>query len=112
AQSFWNLVAEGRSFQELSINDSMLPSTAPRTELAMTEMIVGSVTGFLLGHGTPEGVVAGITNACEAYGIAVPTYLTVNYLLRVAERFRQLKGHWLGTPFGQTMELTWPATTL
>lgn len=108
-KSFWNLVAQGHSFLELNAKDDMAGATVPRDELGMTEMIVGGLTGYLQGNARPEEIIAAMQNACDAYGIQLPHYLTVELIKAVEERFRQLRGHWLGTPFGQNMELTWPA---
>lgn len=107
-KSFWGSVYSGKSFKDL-MGDVPMNSTAPETELAMTEMIVGVTTGFLLGKGDATQAMAVLENGIRAYGLAVPSYLNPVFFAGVQSRMRKLEGHWKATKFGETMELSWPA---
>lgn len=110
-QSFWGLAAQGHSFVALSAKDEMKGATVPRDELGITEMVVGALTGFLQQPAEGQAVLDGLKNGFAAYNLQFPSYLTLEYFENVAERYRKLLGHWRGTPFGETMELAWPATS-
>jgi hypothetical protein len=47
-------------------------------------------------------------NLLDAHGEPMPPWLTQDFAERVLERLRRVQGRWKATPFGQTMELTFP----
>lgn len=107
--SFWGLVNDGHSFLALAGKDAMAGTAVPRDEIGMTEMLVGASTRFMQGTSSSADVIAGLTNAVHAMDITLPPYVNEAMLSRAVERFRRVMGLWRSTPFGETMELIWPA---
>jgi len=93
---FWGSLAAGRGLSDKN------------PDLLVIEMLVGALTGAL--NGVPlESVSGNIKSYLENLGEGgkFPAWLTSEYVGRVAEKLRQLVGHWNGTKFGATMELDW-----
>jgi hypothetical protein len=67
--------------------------------------VVGAFTSLAKGTASPEQVIAGIKNLLDAHEEPMPSWLTVDFVERVAERLRRLQGEWKAIPFGATMEL-------
>jgi hypothetical protein len=100
--SFYGAIAAGRTYARMS-EDAPLEG-----EILMTERIVGAMTGCAKGQATTADFVAGMKNLLDAHGEPMPPWLTQDFAERVLERLRRVQGRWKATPFGQTMELTFP----
>jgi hypothetical protein len=99
AHSFYGLLAAGARNEDLTMG------SVAHAEIAVTECVVGPLTG-LLKHDEPvEPFLAMLAGAFAALGVRLPQWLTAGFVARVRERMRRLEGHWRGTPFGKTMGL-------
>lgn len=109
-ESFWGQIAHGKTFSELtnkeqmtSIGDLLLPTT----EIGITEMMTGILTGFLKGDMSEDMVLPAAENIFNARGLAVPGYLTPVFLVRAKETFRKTFGHWNAIGKDEPMLLEW-----
>ena len=103
--SFYGILAKIGGYQELTVAGG----AALGGEIAMTERVVGALTGALkAGPVEPEAFLAQFAEFLEAYGERPPRWLTAGLLIRVSERMRELEGRWKATPFGGTLELEFP----
>ena len=83
----------------------------PTGEAMMIETIVGPMQSALAANRLsepPEAFIAGIAAYLAQTGRVPPAWLTPDYVSAVRERLRQVLGQWRATPFGETMELTFP----
>jgi hypothetical protein len=104
--SFYGILAKVGGYEELSVSGG----AALGGEVAITERVVGVLTGTLKGEALdPRAFLAAYAELSEAYGERPPRWLTADFVVRVAERMRQLQGRWKATPFGQVMELRFDA---
>jgi hypothetical protein len=103
--SFYGILAKVGGYEELSIAGG-----APLGgEVAITERIVGALTGALKGDAfDPKAFAGAMADYLDLYGEHPPRWLTPALLARVQERMRQLLGRWKATPYGGTMELAFP----
>ena len=99
-QSFFGLLAEGRSYDELA-----MPASG---EAAQTEGVVGALQSALKGEIDAASFVSGYRTYCAAIGSTPPAWLTADVIDRAVARFRALEGLWRATPFGEAMELSFP----
>jgi hypothetical protein len=105
-QGFWGYLARGTSLEKM--NERTGPDmTGALPGMLMIEQIVGVLTGVVKGR-SPEEAMAALQQTAEHGGWTMPDWLTADFISRVQERLRQLQGRWRATPFGGTMELTWP----
>ncbi|HEX7757902.1 MAG TPA: hypothetical protein VF459_00250 [Caulobacteraceae bacterium] len=103
--SFYGILAKVGGYQELQVAGG----TALGGEIAVTERVVGALTGALSRDDVDAGAFVGqVTEFLEIYDEGAPRWLTWGFVLAVRERMRQLEGRWKATPFGQTMELAFP----
>jgi hypothetical protein len=104
--SFYGILAKVGGYEELSVSGG----AALGGEVAITERVVGALTGALhSGALDPQAFLASYAEFSDAYGERPPRWLTAELVARVAERMRQLEGRWRAIPFGQTMELSFEA---
>ena len=76
-------------------------------EVAITERVVGALTGALQDDDLDaDAFVAQVTEYLDLFDERAPRWLTPALVLAVRERMRQLMGRWKATPFGGVMELT------
>ena len=103
--SFYGLLARIGGYEELTVNGG-----APLGgEVAITERVVGALQSAQKAGDFDETVFASaMAEYLELYDERPPRWLTPKLLARVRERLRQLNGRWKATPFGETMELTFP----
>jgi hypothetical protein len=100
--SFYGILAKIGGYEELSVTGG----AALGGEVAITERVVGALTGALKAEALdPAAFLAQFTEFLEAFGERPPRWLTPAFVLAVKERMRQLEGRWKATPFGQTLEL-------
>jgi hypothetical protein len=93
-------------YEELSI----VGGQALGGEIAVTERVVGALQGTLKsGEVEPEAFAERVREFLELYDERSPRWLTPAFVLAVRERLHLLEGRWRATPFGQTMELEFPA---
>ena len=101
--SFYGILGKIGGYEELSVNGG----AALGGEVAITERIVGALTGALEEEDLdPEAFVERVTEYLDLYEARAPRWLTPAFVLAVRERMRQLAGRWKATPFGETMELS------
>ena len=113
---FWGSLASGRSLASMNDRAQQAAAAIAGTDPVASDdpelMIVEKVVGAM--HGATKGVPAGdLFDGMQRYASASdrawPAWVTEPFVERVVERMRHLRGHWAATPFGQTMELDWPA---
>lgn len=106
--SFWGLVASGKSFLELSQNmkeETMRP--ASDEEVACTEMVVGALAGAEKQNIDSATFVKNFFAWCKEVSMTYPAWLTLECIDRTRERLRHIQGKWNATPFGDVMEILW-----
>ena len=103
--SFYGKLAAGRSLAELQA-DAMEMQAG---EAAVTERVVGALTGAIQSGAEAGQVVAAYQRLEAAMGDAAPAWFDASFVERVRERVRRLTGEWKATPFGETMTLTFEA---
>lgn len=103
--SFYGILAKIGGYEELQVAGG----TALGGEIAITERVVGALTGALGREDLDaDGFVEQVTEFLDIYDEGAPRWLTRDFVLAVRERMRQLEGRWKATPFGQTMGLEFP----
>ena len=104
--SFYGILAKIGGYEELSVAGG----TALGGEIAITERVVGAMTGAMKSEELdPEAFVAAVTEFLEIYDERPPRWFTPDFVLAVRERMRRLEGRWKATTFGETMELEFSA---
>ena len=104
--SFYGILAKIGGYQELTVAGG----AALGGEIAVTERIVGAMTGALKAETLdPDAVVDELNEFLDLYEQRAPRWLTPAFVLAVRERMRRLEGAWRATPFGQTMQIDFPA---
>jgi hypothetical protein len=104
--SFYGILAKIGGYQELSVGGG----AALGGEVAITERVVGALTGALQADGLEDrAFVAQVAEYLDVYDERSPRWLTPAFVTAVRARMRQLLGRWKATPFGATMELEFPA---
>lgn len=104
-RSFFGLLDNGETYESLGDADITDDHHPGGEEILMTERVVGAFTALAKGTATADQVIAGVKNLQDAHEEPMPSWLTVDFVERVAERLRCLQGEWRATPFGATMEL-------
>lgn len=107
-ESFWGLVASGNSFLALAGKDEMNSGLIDRTEVGVTEFVVGALTGALQRSVPSIELIDGMKSFFAASNQAFPTYLTVEFIERALERLRHIRGAWNATAFGDVFTVEWP----
>jgi hypothetical protein len=103
--SFYGLLARIGGYQELTVNGG----AALGGEVAITERVVGALQGALKDDDFDgEAFASAMADYLDLYEERPPRWLTPEFVERVRERLRKLTGRWKATPFGETMELTFP----
>ncbi|HEY5009456.1 MAG TPA: hypothetical protein VII42_15765 [Caulobacteraceae bacterium] len=103
--SFYGLLARVGGYAELSVGGG----AALGGEIAITERVVGALTGALQAeYLDADAFVARARDYLDIYDERAPRWFTPALVLAVRERIRQLEGRWRATPFGETMELRFP----
>ncbi|MGE3180011.1 MAG: hypothetical protein AB7N71_00125 [Phycisphaerae bacterium] len=95
---FWGLLAAGADFADLDQH-----ATDAGRGIALAESLVGPFQTLWKGGLVPDEYI-------RLFADAAP-FVDQAFVKRVRERLRKLWGHWQGTPFHETMEITWPAET-
>jgi len=103
----WGNLARGKTLADVD-DRSGAAMGAALPELMAVERIVGALSAIAKGRSARE-VAAGIQVWTEAAGLEVPPWLTGDLVDAVQERLRRLLGRWRATPFGEAMDLPWPA---
>jgi hypothetical protein len=103
--SFYGLLAKVGGYAELSVGGG----AALGGEIAITERVVGALTGALKGEDLDAAAfVEQAREYLDLHDERAPRWFTPALVLAVRERMRQLEGRWRATPFGETMELRFP----
>jgi hypothetical protein len=112
-ESFWGMLASGRSFREVHESFAKVPagerSELLRGEAAVTEAIVGVLTGVMHERADAEAAMAGLARLFEAQERSVPSWLTTGFVNEVREHTRRLRGEWRAVPFGGEMMIEFGA---
>ena len=104
--SFYGILGRIGGYEELSLAGG----AALGGEVAITERVVGALTGALKDEELDDAAfVAEVADFLEVYDERAPRWLTPAFIGAVRERMRQLLGRWKATPFGETLELTFEA---
>ena len=103
---FWGTLAGGKTLADL--NDRSGESVRENAEtLYRVEGIVGVMTG--VSELPLEQAMAKLRWFSESQGQALPDWCTETFVAEVGGRMRQLLGRWKATPYGESMEIVWPA---
>jgi hypothetical protein len=101
--SFYGILAKIGGYEELSVAGG----AALGGEIAITERVVGALTGALAEDDLDADAFAErVGEYLDLYEERAPRWLTAAFIFAVRERMRQLLGRWKATPFGETMALT------
>ena len=104
--SFYGILDRIGGYEELSVNGG----AALGGEVAITERVVGALTGALQDETLDADAFAEqVTEFLDIYDERAPRWFTPAFVLAVRERMRQLLGRWKATPFGETMTLQFPS---
>jgi hypothetical protein len=101
--SFYGLLDQGRTFEELSAKNGM-GGELDRDEIGMTEGVVGALHRVMQGRISVEEAYAGMQTHYRAMEVDLPPWLDISFTERCKERIRRLNGHWQATKFGEVME--------
>jgi hypothetical protein len=100
--SFYGILGRIGGYEELSVAGG----AALGGEIAITERVVGAVTGALQEDDLdPDAFVAQVIEYLDLFDERAPRWFTPAFVLAVRERMRQLTGRWTATAFGQAMQL-------
>jgi len=102
--SFYGMLYSGKEYAAL-VPKGETGGVFLTGEAAVTERIVGPLTGVIKGETTTEQFLEGLENIFSAYGEAVPAWVTGDFVEKVKEKMRRLLGEWNHLPFGQAMEI-------
>jgi hypothetical protein len=109
-QSFWGLLAGGRTLADLHdpMSEGAGAAKASASEAAVTEAVVGVLTDAVRERGAPGAAIAGLSRWFEARNRELPAWLSADFVERVGDHMRRLMGEWRAVPFGGEMELVFP----
>jgi hypothetical protein len=103
--SFYGVLGRIGGYEELTVAGG----AALGGEIAITERVVGALTGALRDDALGDAAfVAQVNEYLEIYEERAPRWSTRAFIAAVRERMRQLMGRWNATSFGETMELRFP----
>ena len=103
--SFYGLLAKVGGYAELSLAGG----AALGGEIAITERVVGALTGAFRTEGLDaEAFVEQASEYLDVYDERAPRWFTPAFVLAIKQRMADLQGRWRATPFGETMELSFP----
>jgi hypothetical protein len=103
--SFYGILGKIGGYEELSVAGG----AALGGEVAITERVVGALTGALNADDLDDAAfIAQATEFLEIYEERAPRWFTPAFVASVRERMRQLLGRWKATSFGETLELRFP----
>jgi hypothetical protein len=103
-EGFWGSLAAGATLA--AMNDRAMPSSTPA--MARIEQVVGMLAGLAKGRSGTQ-IYAALHDYEREQGDALPAWVTEPFVLGVEERLRRLIGHYRATPFGEAMEVVFPA---
>ena len=105
--SFYGILGKIGGYEELSVGGG----AGLGGEVAITERVVGALTGALQAEALDDATfVARASEFLDIYDERAPRWFTPTFVAAVRERMRQLMGRWKATPFGVTVELTFPTS--
>jgi len=107
-QSFWGLLASGRRLAELheKATDPDTHKASMASEAEVTEAVVSVLTGVIQGHADASAAIEGLRRLFSAQGREAPAWFTPDFVERVRDQMRRLKGEWRALPYGREMQLT------
>ena len=104
--SFYGILGKIGGYEELSVTGG----AALGGEIAITERVVGALTGALQQEDLDaDDFVSQVSEYLDISDERAPRWFTPAFIAAVRERMRQLMGRWKATPFGETMELVFHA---
>jgi hypothetical protein len=107
--SFWGMLASGKSFKDAHESFAMVrpadQAALLQSEAAVTEAVVGALTGVVQERADAEAAMAGLTRLFEAQERTLPVWLTAAFVEGVSEDMRRLCGQWRAVPFGGDMTI-------
>jgi hypothetical protein len=103
--SFYGILEKIGGYEELSVAGG----AALGGEVAITERVVGALTGALGEEDLDDKAFAEqVAEYLSVYDERSPRWFTPAFIRAVRERMRSLTGRWRATPFGQSLELIFP----
>lgn len=105
-EGFWGRLASGASIEQLNTVDQFAHGSLPRTPSEIIEVVVGGMTGYVLGRAQVQEVFEGLEALILAYGLELPAYVSQDVLVRTRDRYRSLLGMWNSCPFEEELEFT------
>ena len=107
-QSFWGLLAGGKTLAD--VHESMPSASGPaspvmRSEAAVTESVVRALTAVIQDRADSAAAIAALGLLFEAQERQLPPWLTIEFVDRVHDTVRRLRGQWRATPYGSVMRL-------
>jgi hypothetical protein len=103
---FWGNLVKGKTLVDM--NDRTGRSLAAEAPgLMAIERVVGALSGVVKGRAAAD-ILAALREYEAALGEPESSWLTEALIVAVQERMRRLLGRWSATPFGSSMELSWP----
>jgi hypothetical protein len=103
--SFYGLLAKVGGYAELVVNGG----AALGGEVAITEAVVGALTGaFKADALESDSFIREFNDYVALLDMRSPRWLTAAFVEAVRERIGALEGRWRATPFGETMQLSFP----
>jgi hypothetical protein len=103
--SFYGILDKIGGYEELTVAGG----AALGGEIAITERVVGALTGALQDQGLgADAFVAQVSEYLDLFEERAPRWVTPTFITAVRELMRQLMGRWKATPFGETLELRFP----
>lgn len=103
---FWGNLAEGKTLPQMNDRTGKAIQ-AESLQMMAIEQVVGVLSAVGKG-GSATAIFAAIHDAATSAGVAFPAWLTSELASAVEERMRRLLGQWRGTPYGESMALSWP----
>ncbi|HEY6256644.1 MAG TPA: hypothetical protein VIY51_12705 [Xanthobacteraceae bacterium] len=109
-QSFWGRLAGGMTLAQLhEASRKRGCGGAPMpAEAAITEAIVGVLTNVVAERATARAAIEGLARLFEVQERQVPTWFTADFVQRVEQHMKKLRGEWRALPYGGEMQLIFP----
>jgi hypothetical protein len=108
-ESFWGLLASGRTLAELHDVMGGADGAGPSGEAMITEAVVGVMTNVVRQDIPAGAAIEGLGRLFQAQGRAMPIWFTADFVERAREHMRRLMGEWRALPYGGEMQLAFPA---
>jgi hypothetical protein len=106
-KGFWGSLAAGKTLDDLMGRTGQAPMDSDGL-MMQVERAVAVLQGGIKAKEDPAAEWERIVAMSRIQGAEPASWFTRELVGRVHEHMRQLLGRWNATPFGASMELTWP----